>query len=69
MAEQNDDHKYVIDMNKHRERIRVQDKLKRAEKKLDKLREACEINTKVNWDWAELSPNQEFERLIEMIDE
>ena len=45
MAEQNDDHKYVIDMNKHRERVRVKDKLKRAEEKLDKIREACEINT------------------------
>ena len=56
-------------MNKHRERVRVKDKLKRAEEKLDKIREACEINTKVDWDWAELSPNEEFKRLVEMLDE
>ena len=41
----------------------------RAEEKLDKIREACEINTKVDWDWAELSPNEEFKRQEEMLDE
>jgi hypothetical protein len=69
MTELKDEHKYVIDMNKHLERSRVKERLKIAEKKLDALRDACQTNTKVDWDWAELSPNEEFKRLVEMIDE
>jgi hypothetical protein len=36
---------------------------------LEKIREICEINTKVSWDWAELTPAEEFQFIVDLIDE
>ena len=69
MTQINDEHKYVIDMNKHRERMRIKDRLKRAEDKLDKILQVCQTNKKVDWDWAELTPKDEFQAIIEIINE
>ena len=45
------------------------ERLLRRVKTLDALRDACQKNTNVDWDMAELSPNEEFKGLVAMIDE
>ena len=35
---------------------------------LEKVKEMLEINTRVNWDWAEITPGEEFQNVLDFIE-
>jgi hypothetical protein len=40
---------------------------KEAKEILKQVKIMCETNTRVNWDWAELTPAKEFQAILDFI--
>ena len=60
-------------MGKRQETTRMVEKMRNnpddlANQILEKVKDMLEINTRVNWDSAEIEPNEEFQNILDEIE-